>query len=165
MKNTKIEWAHHIDPHATGRVLGAYKTAAQRTGCSVAEWIQERLAGRLWCFRCRCWKTQSLFTVDKSRRGGKSSTCKACTSDASTASRYGMNLEALHAFRSEHGHRCAICASTHKVVVDHNHATGKPRGLLCPNCNSAIGKLKESPTLFAAALRYLEKHNGKELEN
>lgn len=158
--NTKIEWADHIDRNATGRKLGAYKTAALRTGCTVEEWMQHRSDGKLWCFRCRSWKAFDLFTIDKSRRGGKSSSCKECMSDASTASRYGMSLSELHDFRNAHRHECSICAATEIVYIDHDHQTGKPRGLLCPSCNSAIGLLGESPERFAAALAYLEKHRG-----
>lgn len=154
------EWPTHIDMNATWRLMGAYKTAAKRTGCTVDDWMKHRAAGRLWCFRCRSWKMHSVFTVDRSRRGGKASCCKACMSEASTASRYGMNVDELRAFRKEYGNRCGICETTKRTVIDHDHSTGKLRGLLCPNCNSAIGKLKESPLLFAAAQAYLEKNRG-----
>jgi hypothetical protein len=159
-ENTSIEWCDHIDRNATGRKLGAYKTAAGRTGSTVEEWMQQRANGNLWCFRCRSWKTGDLFSVDKSRRGGKSSSCKECTSDASTASRYGMSLSELNEFRNTHRHECGICAATEIVYIDHDHQTGRPRGLLCPSCNSAIGLLAENPERFAAALAYLEKHRG-----
>lgn len=91
---------------------------------------------------------------------GRASSCKACTSEASTASRYKMTREELRQFRWDNGDVCAICQSFNNLVVDHDHTTGKVRGLLCQNCNSAIGKLRESPALFSAALAYLEKHRG-----
>lgn len=159
-ENSKIEWTDHIDPNATGRRLGAYKTAARRTGCSLDEWIRQRAAGMKWCFRCRGWKSALLFSVDRRRGGGRSSSCKSCTSDASTASRYGMSIEELQAFRLAHGNACGICSASDIVYVDHDHKTGRPRGLLCPSCNSAIGLLDESPARFSAALAYLEKHRG-----
>ena len=157
---TGIEVDDHIDKNANGRRLGAYKTAAARTGCTVEEWMNRRSAGQRWCFRCRNWKIGQLFSVDRSRLGGLASSCKECTSDASTASRYGMSLAELHAFRDAHNHECAICYSSEIVYIDHDHKTGQPRGLLCPSCNSAIGQLAESPDRFAAALAYLEKHRG-----
>lgn len=159
-ENSKIEWAHHIDLNATGRRLGAYKTAAGRTGCTVEEWMRQRSFGKKWCFRCRSWKGAELFSLDRSRRGGLTSSCKECTFDASTASRYGMSIGELRAFRDQHGHVCGICNSTAILYVDHNHKNGQPRGLLCPSCNSAIGLLGESPERFAAALAYLERTNG-----
>lgn len=56
---------------------------------------------------------------------------------------------------------CAICKTdeedlTRDFAVDHNHTTGKIRGLLCLNCNTALGLLKENPELFKAAVEYLE---------
>jgi hypothetical protein len=144
----------------TGRQLGAMKSAAKKCGCSPQDWAALRLAGHRWCFRCKQWKPADVFSKDRSRNGGHTSSCKECTSDASTASRYGMTLEELHAFRAEHKHQCGICAASEILYIDHDHATGKPRGLLCPNCNTAIGRFREDPALFAAALAYLEKHRG-----
>lgn len=159
-EETRIEWADHIDPNASGRVLGAYKVAARRTGCTLEEWIAQRSKGRLWCFQCRSWKAHGAFVLDKSRRGGRASRCKPCISEASTAARHGMTIDQLKEFRDRHGNKCGICATTRSVVVDHHHATGRVRGLLCQNCNSAIGKLQENPALFLEAIKYLERRHG-----
>jgi hypothetical protein len=56
---------------------------------------------------------------------------------------------------------CAICRKHQsefrwRLAVDHNHATKAIRGLLCLNCNSAIGKLQDDPELIRAAARYVE---------
>jgi hypothetical protein len=55
--------------------------------------------------------------------------------------------------------RCAICGqhmtSPH---VDHDHATGAVRELLCAACNRGIGSLMDSPGICRSAARYLEKH-------
>lgn len=145
---------------ATGRQLGAYKSAAKRCGCTLEEWAAHRSGGRRRCFRCRQWKSREQFSIDRSRMDGFTSSCKECTSDASTASRYGMSLEGLKAFRELHAHCCGICGAGETLYIDHNHTTGKPRGLLCPSCNTAIGLLREDPALFAAALAYMEKNSG-----
>jgi len=57
--------------------------------------------------------------------------------------------------------KCAICAirldSTSKAVVphvDHDHATGKVRGILCSNCNTTLGRV-ERPGMFYAIKKYL----------
>jgi len=71
-----------------------------------------------------------------------------------------MSPQQLKDFRDAHSHRCGICSATKILYVDHNHETGVLRGLLCPSCNSAIGLLGESKERFAAAVAYLEKHNG-----
>jgi len=58
--------------------------------------------------------------------------------------------------------RCAICGTQDpgrnwpSFNVDHDHATGRVRGLLCANCNDAIGKLKDDPTLLHRAAEYLD---------
>nr|WP_281384753.1 endonuclease VII domain-containing protein [Novosphingobium piscinae] len=75
------------------------------------------------------------------------------------ASRYGITRSQLAAMRARVT-RCEICAAEGRLVIDHDHRTGRVRGLLCQNCNSAIGKLREDPELFANALNYLERHRG-----
>ena len=52
---------------------------------------------------------------------------------------------------------CAICAATADLVGDHEHRTGRPRGLLCRNCNLAIGNMFDDPSRLRAAAAYLEK--------
>lgn len=62
--------------------------------------------------------------------------------------------------------RCAICSTTepghgHVVfVVDHCHQTGKVRGLLCRNCNAAIGLLGDDPKVLRVAAVYIERNRG-----
>lgn len=55
--------------------------------------------------------------------------------------------------------RCAICGVSvlppKKAVVDHCHATGRVRGILCPNCNLGLGHFYDTPALLWRALSYL----------
>lgn len=57
------------------------------------------------------------------------------------------------------GGKCAICLKEidMKAYVDHDHATGRVRGLLCGLCNSAIGMLKDDPARIRRAADYVEK--------
>jgi Recombination endonuclease VII len=65
---------------------------------------------------------------------------------------------------------CAICEKPEtakrngkvmRLSVDHDHKTGKPRGLLCAACNRAIGLMKEDPQRLEAAAGYLRQHASK----
>jgi hypothetical protein len=55
---------------------------------------------------------------------------------------------------------CGIHKSIYgkKFAVDHDHSTGAIRGLLCSNCNTGIGKLKDNVDTIRKALQYMEKH-------
>ena len=51
---------------------------------------------------------------------------------------------------------CRVCGlSDVKLVLDHNHITGEYRGLLCSNCNRALGLLQDSPEVLLSACQYL----------
>lgn len=56
---------------------------------------------------------------------------------------------------------CAICNRVCKVLVklsiDHDHATGKIRGLLCKSCNSALGLFEDNVDFLRSAIDYLLK--------
>jgi Recombination endonuclease VII. len=58
---------------------------------------------------------------------------------------------------------CAICKTRitnipKPLFVDHDHKTGKVRGLLCCSCNSGLGLFKDSRYMLHSAIRYLEQH-------
>lgn len=79
--------------------------------------------------------------------------------------KYGITREQFDKILLEQNGVCRIClkAETMKnghntimsLAVDHNHETGKVRGLLCINCNQGIGKFKDNPVLLQRALEYL----------
>jgi len=50
---------------------------------------------------------------------------------------------------------CAICGLKNRVVIDHDHATGKFRGLLCNGCNTMLGMAQEDENILRAAASYL----------
>lgn len=74
---------------------------------------------------------------------------------------YGLSPETFEALMAEHEGRCAICARdfTEKLrpCVDHDHATGVVRGLLCRHCNLGLGYY-EQHSFAAMAGAYLERH-------
>ena len=80
---------------------------------------------------------------------------------------YGISLHDYDRLLEKQNGRCKICGTTHpggkgRFHVDHNHDTGKVRGLLCNSCNTGLGRFKDSPTLLLSAHHYLlsEGHYG-----
>lgn len=56
------------------------------------------------------------------------------------------------------GNKCAVCEDSGKVLhVDHDHNTGRVRALLCGNCNTALGLIKESSATAEKLKTYIEK--------
>jgi len=89
-------------------------------------------------------------------------------------SKFGIDIETYNQMILTHNHQCAICGyiqsenatGTKRLYVDHSHTTGKIRGLLCMNCNSAIGHFKENLTNLKKAVEYMEKwKNNEELSH
>ena len=73
---------------------------------------------------------------------------------------YGLSAEDWDTMFVNQNGCCAICdtpQTKRKLHTDHEHSTGKVRGLLCTNCNHAIGALKDSPDLLRSAIAYLER--------
>jgi hypothetical protein len=80
---------------------------------------------------------------------------------------YGMTLETYEAMLAGQNGLCAICGGheTRKnragnvmvLAVDHDHATGNIRGLLCSACNSGLASFRDDPTLLKNAVSYLER--------
>lgn len=77
--------------------------------------------------------------------------------------RYGLSLDQYNQLLLSQQGGCAICGQQstlqRRLDVDHNHKTGKVRGLLCNTCNQAMGVAKDSPDLLRKMAAYLDKHN------
>ena len=80
-----------------------------------------------------------------------------------TLRRFDLTPEAYNVMVAQQNGRCAICGTDQpgggrykdKFHVDHDHATGKVRGLLCQTCNVGLGKLGDDPARIRAAIAYL----------
>lgn len=79
---------------------------------------------------------------------------------------YGLSVADYDAMVAQQGGLCAICNRPERVTrsgkqirlaVDHDHETGKVRGLLCMHCNQAIGKMEHRVDLLQQAVAYLTK--------
>ncbi len=71
--------------------------------------------------------------------------------------RYGIAQSDYEAMKESQSGKCLICQEEKKLYVDHNHITNKVRGLLCSNCNTAIGMIGENIKLAHEIIKYLEK--------
>lgn len=76
---------------------------------------------------------------------------------------YGLTEVDYQRMLATQNGRCAICGTTqgrrksddHPLYVDHDHKTGKVRGLLCQPCNSALGMFEDDPERLRKAIAYL----------
>lgn len=76
--------------------------------------------------------------------------------------KFGLTLEQYDAMLAKQGGCCALCRRPPRTIalhVDHDHATGAIRGLLCFQCNNALADLQEDPRLLAKAMTYLFAHD------
>lgn len=75
---------------------------------------------------------------------------------------FGITIADYERMLVEQNGVCAICCRKCKtgkrLAVDHDHATGEVRGLLCTNCNQGLGKYRDDPLLLRTAASYLERN-------
>ena len=136
------------------------------------------------CSKCNETKQAIEFGKDSSKKDGLRSECKVCQNKrealrrtkpkvinqrykASLKQKYGIDVEEYNRLFEAQKGCCKICNKHQtefkkKLSVDHNHTTGKVRGLLCDSCNRGLGFLQDSPNTVASALEYLleEGHYG-----
>lgn len=81
---------------------------------------------------------------------------------------YGLSLEELNLLKALQDNKCAVCGKHETAIhangnikslsIDHCHETGKVRGLLCNNCNTAEGLLKGNSSIIRKLADYVDKH-------
>lgn len=79
-------------------------------------------------------------------------------------SKYGVSDAVRDLVFADQGHCCGVCGSSQPGPkdwsIDHCHATGKFRGVLCHSCNTGLGLFYDSVQSLEAAIAYLKKHQG-----
>lgn len=76
-------------------------------------------------------------------------------------SRYGITWTEYQRLLEKQAGGCAICGvikleDNKALAIDHDHQTGKVRGLLCRKCNIGLGQLQDSKELLTRAIAYLQ---------
>ena len=90
--------------------------------------------------------------------------CKNCRKTIATQRRKLSKQVSISAYI---GKKCAICQNLlskkgyRRAVIDHDHETGKLRGVLCNNCNTGMGKLGDSVEGLRRAIDYLSRGNSR----
>jgi hypothetical protein len=112
--------------------------------CLACRRIASRLAQQSWRLR----------NPEQSERTSKNSSARQILKNHGlTAQEYSVMLE-------KQAGLCAICTKVNqngrKLAIDHNHTTGKIRGLLCSNCNVGLGHFKDNLKLLSRAGSYLQ---------
>lgn len=96
---------------------------------------------------CKRWQIENPV---KSFRSGRKSHLK---------NEYGISVEQYEELMIAQLGKCAICKKDcptgNSLSVDHHHESGKVRGLLCRNCNSALGHAKENIETLRSMIEYL----------
>jgi len=127
------------------------------------------------CCQCKLLKPMEEFAIEKRASTGRSSACKGCVNKRRRENRqlnapkkrssdlkynYGITSVDYDILLEIQGGVCAICSNINRgskpLSVDHDHLTLEIRGLLCVNCNFAIGSMHDNPVLLRKAASYLE---------
>ncbi len=125
-----------------------------------SNFARERARNKGFCTTCR---------VVEARKG--QSTCFNCANLVSRlTSAKKLKLSLVEYDEIMKPGRCDICNDSFpqkhwspkgtRLGVDHCHLTGRVRGLLCGNCNSALGLLKEDPIRMVSMIKYIKEKNG-----
>ena len=153
-------------------------------GCTCGRHSPQRaaayqLTGVKTCSKCSADKPVAEFDLHHQGKNGPvyHAACKRCRTDiaytfnrrAVFEKRYGITLRRYEELLREQGGVCKLCGKPEWVIqsgklrllsVDHDHLTGEVRGLLCSNCNRALGLLNEDTDLLKRAIEYLQTGGG-----
>jgi len=87
--------------------------------------------------------------------------CRPCRSEQSRDRHlfrtYGLDRATLQQLIDRQGGVCAVCRDADPVHVDHDHVSGRVRGVLCFNCNGGLGQFKDRADVMRSGIDYLER--------
>lgn len=127
--------------------------------------------GFRWCPRCERACPLEAFGRNRAAANGLTAYCKPChnltsrenrerlhgsTRNYHLTARYGLTAVQVDELVAAQGGLCAICRKRAPGHVDHDHETGRVRGVLCSGCNQGLGNFRDDTAALRAAIDYLE---------
>ena len=112
--------------------------------------------------RQRKWRNKNIeYQTQKSKEWYANN--KDRVRDLQLKKEFGISLDKYNEMLDNQNGSCFLCGggpdAKHKnLAVDHDHATGKVRALLCRGCNVGIGNLKDNPELLEKAAKYIRNY-------
>jgi hypothetical protein len=127
--------------------------------------------GTKWCPDCEQYRAVEAFGKNRASRDGLTGYCLPCHAARGAASRerngghrnyhlkrrYGITAAEYDALLADQDGLCAVCRERPAAHVDHDHAFGQVRGLLCSCCNQGLGNFRDDREHLRAAVDYLER--------
>jgi hypothetical protein len=149
------------------RACTAARNAAtyRRKRARLGKTVRERPVvppGHKFCPSCGEVRPHAQWHRQSSSSDGFTSYCKPCRKTKGRVDHlrrtFGLTPEELADRVAAQGDRCAICRGRPPRHIDHDHASGNVRGVLCGPCNMGLGQFQDKPELLRAAARYLARH-------
>ena len=131
----------------------------------------------------KCSKCKQIYPADpkffyrhSNRKDGLDPWCKECKKDYDKIrhkmKKFNISLKQYQKMDKEQNGRCLICGREFNDIyrslkhnhiyytprIDHDHKTGKVRGILCHHCNIALGSFNENPLILVRAIKYLKEN-------
>ena len=136
--------------------------------CQIEKDTTEFSVGRAICKVCRCAEQKKEYgeVYSTEERNARREYQKAYRENNAEAIRftkiktaYGIDRDFYDYLINSQNNSCAICKKTFTATphIDHDHVTGKVRGLLCGLCNTGIGTFYDDITLLQNAIEYLKR--------
>lgn len=114
--------------------------------------------------RTNTWAKNNRALYNKTQRAWRKAR-PTLTDSYQFKSRYGLTLDQFDSMLISQHFQCKICklnmsyAKKRRFCIDHDHKTGKIRGLLCDPCNSSIGQMKYNVDRLNSAIEYIKEHS------